>query len=44
MKRSSYRRFMDGLRSALMYIAIAVVCLVLVGIIGYIFFRGIPHI
>lgn len=44
MKRSSYRRFMDGLRSALMYIAIAIVCLVLVGIIGYIFFRGIPHI
>lgn len=44
MKRSSYRRFMDGLRSVLMYIAIAVVCLVLVGIIGYIFFRGIPHI
>ena len=44
MKRSSYRRFMDGLRSALRYIAIAIVCLVLVGIIGYIFFRGIPHI
>lgn len=44
MKRSSYRRFMDGLRSALMYIAIAIVCLALVGIIGYIFFRGIPHI
>lgn len=44
MKRSSYRRFMDGLRSALMYIAIAVVCLILVGIIGYIFVRGIPHI
>ena len=44
MKRSSYRRFMDGLRSALMYIAIAIVCLVLVGIIGYILFRGIPHI
>lgn len=44
MKRSSYRRLMDGLRSALMYIAIAIVCLVLVGIIGYIFFRGIPHI
>ena len=44
MKRSSYRRFMDGLRSALMYIAIAIVCLVLVGIIGYNLFRGIPHI
>lgn len=44
MKRSSYRRFMDGLRSALMYIAIAVVCLLLVGIIGYIFVRGVPHI
>lgn len=44
MKRSSYRRFMDGLRSALRYIAIAIVCLIVVGIIGYIFFRGIPHI
>lgn len=44
MKRSAYRRFMDGLRSALMYIAIAIVCALLVGVIGYIFVRGIPHI
>ncbi len=44
MKRSSYRRFMDGLRSTLMYVAIAIVCLLLLGIIGYIFVRGIPHI
>ena len=35
---------MDGLRSALMYIAIAIVCALLVGVIGYIFVRGIPHI
>ena len=44
MKRSSYRRFMDGLRNVLMYIAIAIVCLLLIGVIGYIFVRGIPNI
>lgn len=44
MKRSSYRRFMDGLRNVLMYFAIAIVCLLLIGVIGYIFVRGIPNI
>lgn len=44
MKRSSYRRFMDGLRNVLMYIAIAIVFLLLIGVIGYIFVRGIPNI
>lgn len=44
MKRSSYRRFMDGLRNVLMYIAIAIVCLLLIGVIGYFFVRGIPNI
>ncbi len=35
---------MDGLRNVLMYIAIAIVCLLLIGVIGYIFVRGIPNI
>ena len=44
MKISFSRRFMDGLRMALIYISIALVCALVLGMIGYIFFRGLPNI
>ncbi len=44
MKISFSRRFMDGLRMALIYLSIALVCALVLGMIGYIFFRGLPNI
>ena len=44
MKISFSRRFMDGLRMALIYLSIALVCTLVLGMIGYIFFRGLPNI
>lgn len=44
MKISFSRRFMDGFRMALIYISIALVCALVLGMIGYIFFRGLPNI
>lgn len=44
MKISFSRRFMDGLRMALIYLSIASVCALVLGMIGYIFFRGLPNI
>ena len=44
MKISYSRRFMDGLRMALIYLSIALVCALVLGMIGYIFFRGLPNI
>ena len=35
---------MDGFRMALIYISIALVCALVLGMIGYIFFRGLPNI
>lgn len=35
---------MDGLRMALIYLSIALVCALVLGMIGYIFFRGLPNI
>lgn len=44
MKISFSRRFMDGLRMVLIYLSIALVCALVLGMIGYIFFRGLPNI
>ena len=44
MKISFSRRFMDGLRMALIYLSIALVCALVLGMIGYIYFRGLPNI
>lgn len=44
MKISFSRRFMDGFRMALIYLSIALVCALVLGMIGYIFFRGLPNI
>ena len=44
MKISFSRRFMDGLRMALIYLSIALVCALVLGMMGYIFFRGLPNI
>ena len=44
MKISFSRRFMDGFRMALIYISIALVCALVLGMIGYIFFRGLLNI
>lgn len=44
MKISFSRRFMDGLRMGLIYVSIALVCALLLGMIGYIFFRGLPNV
>ena len=44
MKISFSRRFMDGLRMALIYLSIALVSALVLGMIGYIFFRGLPNI
>lgn len=43
-KISAKRKLKDGLSGAFMYISASVICLILIGIIGYILYRGLPHI
>lgn len=41
---SSRRKFKGAVLNALMYLCAGLICLMLLGIIGYILFRGLPHI
>ncbi len=43
-KISNSRKIKCALLNALMYLSAGVICLVLIGIIGYILYRGLPHI
>lgn len=38
------RHFLDHLRRGVMVLAVGIVCILLLGMIGYIFVRGLPHI
>ena len=43
-KISKSRKIKCGFLNALMYLSAGVICFILVGIIGYILYRGIPNI
>lgn len=43
-KMSLNRKFKSALLNVLMYLSAGIICLILLGVIGYILYRGLPHI